>query len=117
MVQNGEITVNEFVRKTRPVIDRSEQECKNKVQQNIRDVKMSRPATTMSGGKSSVYDTETICKRRKRMEKIEKACQLLDRKLENPLATNPVSSRSSTTQHLFDNEVIKIVSRTQKALK
>ena len=38
MVQNGEITMEEFMRKTRPIIERSEFEATSKVRQNIRNI-------------------------------------------------------------------------------
>ena len=50
------------------------------------------------------------------MQKIQKACDLLDKKHSDPVAISSATS-SNRQQHVFDNEIIKIVSRKNQEIK
>ena len=121
--------MEEFMRKTRPIIERSEFEATSKVRQNIRNIsemqqrKQSQQPTSSrpnsQAGPVSIFDAESVTKRQKRLQKIEKACQILERREKDPTMKlhSTQNSQSERSQHLFDNEIIKIVSRTSRALK
>jgi len=78
MLQQGDLSLQDFVKKTRPLIERSEFESQNKVRQNIRNIRNGGNKTPSENEPSSIFDAETVSKRKKRMEKIERACKILD---------------------------------------
>ena len=111
MLQQGDLSLQDFLKKTRPLIERSEFESQNKVRQNIRNLRNGGNKTPRENECSSIFDAETVSKRKKRMEKIERACKILDGRDKKEDAEN-----SSSNKHLFDNDIIRIVSRTTKNL-
>lgn len=103
MVHNGEISVQDFVRRTRPIVERHEFESNNIIKENIKMIKeMKKPSAKEPG----IFDAETIIKRRQRMNKIERAYKMIDLKAENP----GLSADGSTTE-IFNNDKIRIVSK------
>ena len=71
MVENGEISVNQFVFRTRPILEKSEFESNKIIRQNIKNIKNIKNcnAKTPKGDEqaTSIFDAEAICKRKKRM--------------------------------------------------
>ena len=89
MVQNGEISVNEFVYRTRPVLERSEFISNNIVHRNIKNIKNFSSPKEQS---VKIFDAESVCKRKKRMEKIQQACKKIDKKEIDPAAASSQAS-------------------------
>jgi len=111
-MQQGDLSLEDFVKKTRPLIERSDLESQNKVRQNILSIKNGNNKMPSKNEPSKIFDASTVSKRKKRMEKIERACKILDNK-DQKVEVVP----SNSIKHLFDNDIIRIVSRTSRALK
>ena len=65
----------------------------------------------------SIFDAESILKRQKRIQRIERACKILEARQENPTSVQLSLSDLTVTQNHNDNNIVKIVSRTSQNLK
>ena len=87
MVENGEISVNQFVYRTRPILEKSEFEGNNIIRQNIRNIKNYSTKTPKGDDLgTNIFDAEAVIKRKKRMQKIKQVCKLFDKKVSDPTA-------------------------------
>ena len=65
----------------------------------------------------SIFDAESILKRQKRIQRIERACKILEARQQNPTSVQLSLSDLTVTQNHTDNNIVKIVSRTSQNLK
>ena len=73
MVRDGQLSVKDFVRKIKPVVETQEFTSNKKVSRNIKSMKEGsrKSPSPAKPQQTNVFDAESICKRRRRMQKIE----------------------------------------------